>query len=143
VLLSLSISSPNSAKWLTIIDSVPYPTHIGAPTFSSREEGFLFFQFPSACAAFALLETDYCELTTNCGRADIFSRSPKGGVWGEICVLVVPRLRRYSDSSHWSLLGAHEARVTNHETRLIWYSKERSKPQLIRYGSAAILLRKA
>ena len=50
---------------------------------------------------------------------------------------------REHESPNWPLLGAHESRGTNHEARLIWYSKERSKPQLIRYGSAAILLRKA
>jgi len=57
-------------------------------------------------------------------------------------------------AGHWSLATsvsvancllrqACEARVTNHDACLIWYSKERSKPELIRYGSAAILLRKA
>ncbi len=46
-------------------------------------------------------------------------------------------------SPNWLLLQTSEARVSNHDARLIWYSKERSKPQLVRYGSAAILLRKA
>ena len=51
-----------------------------------------------------------------------------------------PPTGQFSPSPNWPPLVVHEARLTNHDARLIWYSKERSQPQLIRYGSAAILL---
>ncbi len=57
--------------------------------------GLSIFQFPSACAAFALLKTDHCELTTIVGPPTFFLS--------------------YFFAGHWSL-GTDVSRITRHES---------------------------
>jgi hypothetical protein len=105
------------SKRTTIIESVSYTTHIiSAPTFSDRSQ--------KEAEKITDLKIGYYK--TKRPARDTGRWSPATG--------------HLSSSPNWPLLVVHEARVTNHDARLIWYSKERSQPQLIRYGSAASLL---
>jgi hypothetical protein len=65
------------------------------------------------------------------------------GILGALACPEGSRTATSLPSPNWPLLHVREAAVANRGARCIWYSMERSKPQLIRYGSAAILLRKA